>query len=316
MANYKNNQSPSNQTYNYINDDFSGERDLNSKEELVAYRGQSSHRIWLNDLTERYEDHWHNALEIIVPVENYYDAEINGIKTRIGEGEIFIIPPQAIHTLSAPETGSRFIYIMDMEGICHLRGYSGISAILSQPLLITKETYPIIYDDIYNILVQMRNEYYRNSPYSELTIQSLMLNLLVCIGDNHNYSAEMFSNVRSSKHKEYVERFNELLEYINEHYMEELRLEDMAYMIGFSKYHFSRLFKQYTDYTFCDYLTYRRIKVATEYLANPDYSITDAAMSAGFQSISTFNRLFKQNMGCTPREFRNKRTGAPNYIIN
>ncbi len=96
------------------------------------------------------------------------------------------------------------------------------------------------------------------------------------------------------------------MEYIDIHYMEELNLEDIAESTGFSKYHFSRLFKQYTGFTFCDYLCHRRIKVAEELLARPDLSITEAALQAGFPSISTFNRLFKQYKNCTPSEYRSR----------
>ena len=96
------------------------------------------------------------------------------------------------------------------------------------------------------------------------------------------------------------------MDYIDEHYMEDLNLEDIAESIGFSKFHFSRLFKQYTNFTFCDYLCYRRIKVAEELLAMPDLSITEVALQAGFPSISTFNRLFKQHKNCTPSEYRSK----------
>ena len=81
---------------------------------------------------------------------------------------------------------------------------------------------------------------------------------------------------------------------------------DMASYAGFSKFHFSRLFKQYTKDTFTDYLNQRRIRAAEELLAAPppDTSITEIAMRCGFSSISTFNRLFKQLKNCTPGEFR------------
>lgn len=103
-----------------------------------------------------------------------------------------------------------------------------------------------------------------------------------------------------------VSSFSLPLHYIDTHYTENLDLETVAKSVGFSKYHFSRLFKQYTNFTFGDYLCYRRIKAAEELLANPDLSITEVAIQAGFPSISTFNRLFKQHKNCTPSEYRSK----------
>ena len=48
------------------------------------------------------------------------------------------------------------------------------------------------------------------------------------------------------------------------------------------------------------------IKVAEELLEQSGISITEVAMKAGFPSISTFNRLFKQAKGCSPSEYREK----------
>ena len=93
--------------------------------------------------------------------------------------------------------------------------------------------------------------------------------------------------------------------------MEDISLDYLADQVGFSKFHFSRLFKEYTDYNFSDYLCIRRIKAAETLLEDPDYSITEVALNSGFASISTFNRIFKQKKGITPSEHR-KRCTSPN----
>ena len=79
----------------------------------------------------------------------------------------------------------------------------------------------------------------------------------------------------------------------------------MADMAGFSKYHFSRLFTQYTGHTFCDYLNMRRIRAAESLLSGDDLTVTEAAMQSGFSSIATFNRVFKSFKNCNPSEYRN-----------
>ena len=299
---------PNDVNYNSTNVDFTGLRNMIDREELVEYRQNTSHRIWLNNLPYSYPMHWHAAMEIIMPVENWYDIYCNGTKIHANPGDIVIIPPGELHELVAPDEGMRFVFIMNVALITKLKGYASIQSIFTHALLINKSDYPLIYDDIYQLLVQIRNEYFKNGEFAELAIQAHLLNLLIKIGENHNNQDELFPNVRLYKQKEYVQKFNQILEYIDDHYGEDLTLEGIADMAGFSKYHFSRLFKQYTDYTFGDYLCYRRIKAAEEFLAKPDYSITEVALLAGFPSISTFNRLFKQNKNCTPSEFRAKNT--------
>ena len=275
-------------------------------QELVQYRHDADTRIWYNDLPAGYEPHWHSALEIIVPVENWYDVTVQGTTYHVMPGDIFIVPPGELHSIVAPASGCRFIFLSDLSAFSRIHGFGGIQSILATPLHITRAEYPGIYDDVYQILVQMRNEYFSKNEFAELSILSLMAGMFVKIGTNHLYSINMCPNMRVYKQKEYVDKFTSVMDYIDAHYMDELNLDDIASSIGFSKYHFSRLFKQYTGYTFCAYITYRRVKIAEELLEKPELSITEVGLQAGFPSISTFNRVFKQAKNCTPSEYREK----------
>lgn len=289
-----------------INNDYTGSRHFTANQEEVEFHNASTVRIWFNEQSESYPSHWHTAMEILMPVDNYYDVNINNEHFHVMPGEVLVVPPGELHELIAPKEGKRFVFLFDITLITKLKGFSGIQSLLAQPLYITPESYPQIYEDIYQILIQMRNEYFNKNEYAELTIYSLLLNFFVKFGYNRINTETLFPNVRLYKQKEYVQKFNNLMDYIDEHYMEDLNLEDIAVSIGFSKFHFSRLFKQYTNFTFCDYLCYRRIKAAEELLAKPDLSITEISLQAGFSSISTFNRLFKQHKNCTPSEYRSK----------
>ena len=303
---YKKPEIPSERYYS-VNSDWTGERTVSDGHEIVEYPAKSLHRIWLNEQPGGYEAHWHSAMEIILPIENTYTVICGSDKNDkfvIKPEEILIIPPGVIHEILPTPSGSRFIFLMNVSSTTKLKGSARIMSILSRPLLINNENSPEVYSDIYNILLQMRNEYFGNSEFSELSIQALLLKLFITIGENYAQQESVFSNATPTKRREYVDLFNETLEYIDNHFTEELSLGDIAANTGFSKFHFSRLFKQYTNYNFSDYLCFRRIKEAETLLARPDVSITDVAISSGFSSISTFNRLFKQQKGCSPSEYR------------
>ena len=75
-------------------------------------------------------------------------------------------------------------------------------------------------------------------------------------------------------------------------------------MTGFSKFHFTRLFKQFTNVSFYKFLNQKRIDHAASLLINPEVSVTEAALSAGYSSLSSFIRMFKIMKGCTPTEYR------------
>lgn len=273
-------------------------------QEFVQYRRDTAVRIWFNELDTGFEPHWHSALEIITPMENWYDIIIGETTFRAVPGDIMIIPSGELHALNAPETGSRFIFLFDLSAFAGLHGFASIQPILSQPIHITPGAYPKIYDDAYRLLEQVRNAYFTQNEFAELTIYSLMLSFFVKLGMNHMNSIPLFSNSQIHKQKEYADKFNTVMDYIDTHYIEDLSLDDIANSIGFSKYHFSRLFKQYTNYTFGAYICHRRIKIAEDLLEKPELSITEVALQAGFPSISTFNRRFKQIKGCNPSEYR------------
>lgn len=289
-----------------VNNDFSGERVVEEDHEIVQHQGSCAIRIWCNDLPAPFDTHWHTDLEIIMPVENWYDAVVGNQSFHILPGDILIIPTGALHSLKAPETGMRFIFLFDISAVTSIHGFAEVASLLSMPLHITKAAFPQIYGDAYQTLEQIRSEYFSKNPFYELTVFSLLMKLFVLLGKNHLNSASAFLGTRTYKQQEYVSKFNSVMAYIDEHFAEDFRLEDAASFTGFSKYHFSRLFKQYTGYTFCSYVFQRRIRAAEQLLEQPGLSITEIAIRSGFSSIPTFNRVFRQQMHCTPTEYRAK----------
>ncbi len=291
--------------FNLVNNDWAGNR-YEDSHELVGFKNNTTVRIWYNHQTHGFSSQWHTALEMILPMENYYDVTVGQTSYHLFPGELLVIPPGETHILTAPDSGTRFVFLFDISMLTNIKGFAGIQPLMSSPLYITPETFPKTYPALHHILMQMKDEYFSESEFSELSITSLLLNFFVRLGNHFRFANHPFSDVQLPKQKDYIQRFSSLLTYIDQHYMEDLSLEDMAAHIGFSKFHFSRLFKQYTNDTFSDYLNRRRIRAAEELLAAPPpgVSITEIAMRCGFSSITTFNRLFKQVKGCTPGEFR------------
>lgn len=293
--------------YYLANSDYTGERNVTSGHEVVEFKAQSISRIWLNEQNVGFAPHWHSAMEIINPIEEDYTVIVGGETYLLKPGDIFFVPPGEIHEILAPTTGRRFIFLMNISSFQKSKGFARILAILSHPLLFDNES--DIYPEVYSDLLQIRNEYFSGTEFADLSIQSTLLKLFVTLGENYSQQESLFQGASPTKRKEYIELFNDTLDYIDNHFTEELSLSDIAANTGFSKFHFSRLFKQYTNYNFTDYLCFRRIKAAEELLETPGTSITDVAILSGFSSISTFNRLFKQQKGCTPSQYRKQSSG-------
>lgn len=279
-------------------------REVKGTFEKVGYSENSSVLLYVNQRNTNYSLHWHSAVEIIMPLSNTYSVIINKTDFLLRTGDILIIPPGDLHELYAPPSGSRIIILFDFTLMSKQKGFSGIIPFLTQPNLITPENSPEIYKEAYRLLIQAKDEYKNACPLWEASIYTQIIRLFILIGRNHMDTSNIFPYAGANKQKEYIEKMNIIYDYIDRNYMENITLEKAASTVGFSKFHFSRLFKQMTSTSFYDFLTLRRIKAAENLLLNPDLPIIEVALQSGFASISTFNRVFKIIKKCTPTEFK------------
>jgi len=100
--------------------------------------------------------------------------------------------------------------------------------------------------------------------------------------------------------------------YIEEHAGEELSLTKVAKVVNMNANHLSENFKQVTGINFVKYVARIRFANASDLLRNPELRISEIAFTAGFQSLSQFNRVFKRFSGKSPTEFRAKVTSNNN----
>ena len=95
-------------------------------------------------------------------------------------------------------------------------------------------------------------------------------------------------------------------EYINTHINDELRLEQLADLIGMTPTAFSRYFKLRTGKSLSDYIIDIRLGMVARCLVDTTDSISEICWTCGFNNLSNFNRLFLKRKGCNPTEFREK----------
>ena len=93
-------------------------------------------------------------------------------------------------------------------------------------------------------------------------------------------------------------------QYLSTHLTQEIRTEDVAKAVGVSPYHLSRLFKSLTGLTLREYLTGARIEMAKQLLAASNRSIPQIASLLRFCDQSYFTRIFRQQTGMTPGQYR------------
>ena len=96
-----------------------------------------------------------------------------------------------------------------------------------------------------------------------------------------------------------------MISYIEEHYAEDLSLDELAAHAGLSREYLCALFKQTMQQTLSHFILGIRISRARALLlTHPDMKILDVARACGFQSPSYFGKMFKRKIGVTPETFR------------
>jgi AraC family transcriptional regulator len=96
----------------------------------------------------------------------------------------------------------------------------------------------------------------------------------------------------------------QVLEYINEHLTQDIKLADLAHLLGISQFHFSHLFKRSLGTAPYQYLIQQRIERAKQLLKQTDLSIMDIALNCGFNSHSHLSKQFRHFTGMTPKAYR------------
>jgi AraC-like DNA-binding protein len=94
------------------------------------------------------------------------------------------------------------------------------------------------------------------------------------------------------------------IQLIDEHYHEALTLDAVASHAGISRYHFSRIFKSCTGFSFKNYLNRRRIGAAKHLIRSEGLNASEAAFRVGYSDLSYFSRIFKRLEGMPPSVFR------------
>lgn len=105
-----------------------------------------------------------------------------------------------------------------------------------------------------------------------------------------------------SNHEQNIIR---VCDYINQNLDDDLTLDMLSVVSGFSKYHFHRVFSAYTGLNLIKFIQMSRLKRASFRLVfKADIKIIDIAFEAGFESAEAFSRAFKREFGQSPSEFR------------
>jgi AraC family transcriptional regulator len=136
--------------------------------------------------------------------------------------------------------------------------------------------------------------------YAQTAAQMIAVHLL-----RHYLTTNLsITDITDVTHKLSRQQLRQTIEYIVAHLDQDLSLDALAHQLGFSPYHFARLFRATTAESPHQFVVSKRIEVAQQLLKTSDLPLAQVALAAGFPNQSHFSRVFKQRRGLTPAQYR------------
>ena len=277
-----------------------GFRILQGKQEYITYIERSSIRIWPSDVAAHYDAHSHSAIEIIIPHRGISVYRLQNETYRVHPGEILILPSGCSHDLTERNNILRYLILVEPTPLLCLRDLPNIGDMLQHPIYLHDQ--PELQKQIGDLLMQIVTCYFKKEPMWNAMCYSYIFQAYALLGQHYLQCTAPADTASHGNIDPAI--MNSAMTFINEHYMEDIPLERVAVFAGFSKCYFSRVFKQFSGVSFSEFLIRKRLNAAMDLLINTRQPIREICDSAGFGSMATFNRVFRQQKNCTPSQFR------------
>lgn len=253
--------------------------------------------------------HWHEEIEMVYMLEGNMQVGLNNKTYLLEPRDILLIGRGNVHYFNPPAEPNQSVIIQ--FGLSLFGSFSSIlrDGQFVRPLLglskklgsnMDRQTHMAIEKQI---LAMIKENKEQKEGY-QMALKARLFDLMVIM--IRQVPMQHFSSREKNRQISRLKRLDRVFAYIDSNYDKNLTLDKVADIANYSPYHFTRFFKDTTGMTLNEYLNSVRVKKAEEYLLDMDISITEAAYMSGFNSIQTFNRVFKKIKGCTPTEYRKR----------
>ncbi len=245
--------------------------------------------------------HWHEALEILYPLNGESDIFIEGLSFRQKSRHLTVVDSGKVHSTFHYGENAMFLCIHVIKKslewyLPKIQNYQ----IECRPDLISDDKFPI-YLELCGYLKQITELYISDSPTFPLEAEGLILQLLS--GLILHFSTDTAPLVRNSD-KLSMDRIRQIIDYVEAHFSENISLQDMADFLGLRKEYFCRFFRKNMGFSFFDYVHQVRATHIYQDLIHTEDPVSVLMEKNGFTNQKLFNRTFKELYGCTPMQVR------------
>lgn len=255
--------------------------------------------------------HWHDYVEIIFIAKGNYLVEINLQEQMLREGDLCIMNSEEPHQITGTGPDSVHDVILFAPRILDF-SYADeweeryIAPFLKQTLILKNILHPedTGYEKVVSVFQKAANCGLLQEPGWYIPCKLLLLKLFsLTIRYQMLLPAAQVMSAASSRK---IARYKTIITYMENHYQEPLSLEQLSDLISCNEQYLCRFFREIAGVSPIRYLISYRLEQACSLLTRTTHPVTDIALECGFENISYFIRKFREEKGCTPKEYRIK----------
>lgn len=256
--------------------------------------------------------HWHPEIELTLILSGKIQYQVDDATYILTKGDGLFCNSNSLHsghmigetecTYLSITFHPRFLYGYE-NSILQTKYVSFITANESWSSLALKNSVPWQQEVLTSI-----GEIFElsKSPNSDFEMQVHLLLMNIWHKFYRYFSTQPNDEIKSKHH---LQRLRDMISFIEEHYTQDISLDDIAKAANICKSECCRFFKKQMGMTIFDYILYLRIQHSLPLLTDTD-SITEVASMAGFSSPSYYSQIFKRYMKCTPMEYKKNAIAA------
>ncbi len=278
-----------------------------SKYETYPFDTSSSFNMSTGSKRRSYQQHWHSYGEIIFVGPGETNIFQVGKKIyELSEEDFVLAWPMELHSIIDADRTEALVIQFSNAFINSLFDLRRIMHFYRNLHIISAKAHPELGEKLKSLALKMKEVFFSNVFDKEIRCCMLLMEFMLTMDEYRGeLNGEIDSGALNIYSDDIIRRMIKVTDYIkNNLTAEDLSQAEMANMAGISKDYFSRIFKQITGMNYNKWLNRIRLEKASELLAQKGINLTEVAMLSGFQSIPSFNRVFHEEKGMTPSEYR------------
>lgn len=267
---------------------------MKNEVELVSH-GHGAYLLFLVELVYR-TPHMHRDFEISWILDGVLRVKLGAHWLELKKGDVFLANPYESHELCAEAPVP--ILSLQVSPSFFSPYFQSIESLRFHQPLLSSEQASLARTE----LLGLAFTYWQQPRFYELDcaarLNRLFLSLFQCLP----YTVHSDQELNRAKRK--GDRMRSLIKYIDTHYAEKLLLTDLADRESLSLHYLSHLFQESLGMSFQEYLSRVRCEKARRLLLSTDQTLLDIGIACGFSDPKYFNRDFRRQFGCSPKEYR------------